>query len=555
MNIYQSKHQENYLGLQQLRYADGLRKIRYVSLKLQPEESYIINKTFIIFLVFLKQLQLRKKLLTAGSQVLNKKMTLKDKKSFSDVITLSTLWLKILVQESIGTEKDFKPFWNKLCLEKSQKLWLPTEIDYVDSLSNSLSLSSEKMMSNSLFSIQTLKNQESIMNFQKTSCQSSMSIAVEKWENEDTQEKQKLMKSKKLRIYPNKLQRLEFKKWMDTTRYVYNKGVKEVLDTGNYNFQTLRNKFVTSKDNPEVKEWELETPKDIRAGALRDLVKASKTAFTNLNRNNISHFKMGYRLKNKSFSLEIPKTSIKIHGRELNIYKTYGLGNIKICKRDSIPEIKFDCRLSIDNSNRYYLIIPFECSIKGKLNDEKCSLDPGIRKFQTLYSKTEVKKITTNYELLRKLKNKISLLSKLRTTKKIRNNTYKKHSRKMWRDHKDLIDDLQHKLCNYLSNNYNIVYLPKFESQKLTKKMNKTCNFNILNLQHYLFKERLRFKLSEYSGTLIDCTEEFTSKTCTQCGVLNDVGSSEVFNCSKCKLCIDRDINGARNIYLKCIVS
>jgi len=207
--------------------------------------------------------------------------------------------------------------------------------------------------------------------------------------------------------------------------------------------------------------------------------------------------------------------------------------------------------LSIDNSGRYFLVIPFECIIKEKVTSEKCALDPGIRKFQTLYSNTEVKKITTNYDLLRKLKDKISLLAKLRTTKKITNRVYQKHSKKMWRGHKDLVDDLQHKLCNYLSNNYNIVYLPKFESQKL----NKTCNFNIFNIQHYSFKERLRIKLSEYSGTLIDCTEEFTSKTCTRCGTLNDVGSSEVFNCSRCKLCIDRDVNGARNIYLKCIVS
>ena len=75
-----------------------------------------------------------------------------------------------------------------------------------------------------------------------------------------------------------------------------------------------------------------------------------------------------------------------------------------------------------------------------------------------------------------------------------------------------------------------------------------------LNLQHYKFKERLRFKCSEYGSTMVDCTEEYTSKTCTRCGILNNkLGSSEVFRCPHCKLEIDRDINGSRNIFLKCL--
>jgi len=82
--------------------------------------------------------------------------------------------------------------------------------------------------------------------------------------------------------------------------------------------------------------------------------------------------------------------------------------------------------------------------------------------------------------------------------------------------------------------------------------MNRTCNFNILNLQHYKFRERLKNKCIEYSSKFEICTEEFTSKTCTRCGQINEVGNSEIYNCSGCKLTIDRDINGARNIYLKC---
>ena len=59
-------------------------------------------------------------------------------------------WLQTLALGLIGKEKDLKPFWNQQCLEISQNLWLPTEIDYVDSALNLSSGSLKGIMSNSL---------------------------------------------------------------------------------------------------------------------------------------------------------------------------------------------------------------------------------------------------------------------------------------------------------------------------------------------------------------------------------------------------------------------
>ena len=47
-------------------------------------------------------------------------------------------------------------------------------------------------------------------------------------------------------------------------------------------------------------------------------------------------------------------------------------------------------------------------------------------------------------------------------------------------------------------------------------------------------------------------TEEYTSKTCTNCLKINyNLGSDKTFKCPNCSLIIDRDVNGARNILLK----
>ena len=73
-------------------------------------------------------------------------------------------------------------------------------------------------------------------------------------------------------------------------------------------------------------------------------------------------------------------------------------------------------------------------------------------------------------------------------------------------------------------------------------------------MKHYRFRTTLDERCKLEKGTnLIIYSEEYTSKTCTRCGLLTDVGSSEVYKCSSCNLVIYRDINGARNIFIKCI--
>ena len=95
------------------------------------------------------------------------------------------------------------------------------------------------------------------------------------------------------------------------------------------NFYQLRNKYVTIKNNDTINDWEKETPKDIRAGAIRDMVKGYNSAISNFKNGNINKFSLRYKKKKDNQSIEIPKTAIKYNNGRLYIYKTYINDEIK----------------------------------------------------------------------------------------------------------------------------------------------------------------------------------------------------------------------------------
>ncbi|PCJ28973.1 MAG: hypothetical protein COA94_03095 [Rickettsiales bacterium] len=473
-------------------------------------------------------------------------------------------------------KKVLKPFWNTQCLEISKLLWYPENTDLQDlqdlqdlehiSSSKLSSVSSNQMMENSSFWITKMKNQK-MKNWQTTYSLSSTSLTVDKWEKEDIE-----LKSKMIRIYPTKKQTKILDDWRHTNRYVYNKTIAYTRNNPSekINFQSFRNSLVTNtiKDvddkrsqNPNVKLWEMKTPKEIRAYAVKDVVTAYKTAWSNLKNRNISHFKIGFRKKKSpTSSMTIQKQSIDFKNNYFYIYNTFFSGSgISIGKR-TLKKIKNDFKdgFKVEHDSKivykhgkYYLLIPIDISKKDTNKKIKkngvIALDPGTRTFMTGYSTSEVIECSRKADIFKKLKNKISILQENRKYKTIQ---------KYYIRIGNLVDDLHWRTIKYLTDNYDEILLPSFESQELVKKnKNKKVREQLLNLKHYQFKRRLICKSNMLGNVKVYIVgEEYTSKTCGRCGALNNnLGSKEIFKCVKddCNFKTGRDVNGARNILLK----
>ena len=121
----------------------------------------------------------------------------------------------------------------------------------------------------------------------------------------------------------------------------------------------------------------------------------------------------------------------------------------------------------------------------------------------------------------------------------------------------NLIDECHHQLAQWLCQNYEIILLPKFETSQMVlknkRKIRSRTAHAMLTWSHYRFRMFLLHKIREYKNCkVIECTEEYTSKTCGHCGQINNkLGGSKTFWCDSCKVEMDRDANGVRNILLK----
>jgi len=349
----------------------------------------------------------------------------------------------------------------------------------------------------------------------------------------------------------------------------------------------------------DVEDWKKNIPFDSKTLMINNAIESYKSAISNLKNGNIQSFKMGFRTKkDKSQILKIDHRELilfeKINKttkkKEPNIFlfknslwkkfpqikiknkkdfkwlqKQFEVGpqykrrqGKKVLKKCFIPS---DFILKFEYPNKYYLCIPsYRNSVNNKAPFEVVSLDPGIRTFQTFYSPEGViGKLGDNVdEKLIKIGKRIDKLESY--SKSVNNSKKKMRINKrcsiLRTKIKNIVNDLHWKSASYLCKNYDKIIISDFKIKNMIKVGRRNINNDsvrkLLALSHSKFKERLKSTASHLGRKVYICSESYTSKTCGICGLINDqLGGKKIFDCDRCRIKIDRDINGARNIFLR----
>jgi len=475
-----------------------------------------------------------------------------------------------------------KPFWNDKIKNVSDKIFLPSYI-HTKKMKHTTNntLNSDTWFETSEYV--PLKKHKSKNNYQIKD--KSFADGIVK-------------KVKKIKLYLNKEQRIYMRQIIGTYRYFYNRAVYFInnydkinkvshfyinpnnktkmvnIDCAGVNYcssYTMRNLL---RNN--LPDWILPNfNTHIIAEAIIECSKRFTTCLSECAKTKKPFMFSFKKKKNKIQTINLEKSMIKSNNRRcfFDIFKCWKINNKYIFRNikcsEELPLNFSDLNLSFNTKlNTFYINVPYNSEKKNTDNTKICSIDQGVVTPYVVYSLDNIMEIgrNCNEKILKKCKEIDIIQSRTSLTyykDKYNNNELKNITRKVKYklrkalhrkiEHiKNMKDELHNKTIKYLTDNFKGIILPPFETQKMASKLSSKTARSLYNLSFYQFRTKLKNKAEEMNVHIYEYNEPYTSKTCGNCGKINySLGNSRVFKCSRCNLIIDRDMNGARNIFLR----
>lgn len=352
-----------------------------------------------------------------------------------------------------------------------------------------------------------------------------------------------MLLTKKIKIYPNKIQREFIEFSSGHCRWLWNTALSQRLTI----YRQYR-KFISVYDQKkEIVNLKQELPefKLVYNKNLSEILFRLDNAFKRVRkgRKGFPRFKG----KEEFCSLVFPGMYIKYENNIITIPK---IGKFKInVKIDNIKEVSI-CK----RKNNYFLAISYEIIIpeKEKINSI-IAVDLGIKRY--------INGVTTSKEFI--LSNTISVLFK-KLDKEIDNiksrlSKLKKFSRRYKKLQKVLnqlysyktnkLQDFNHKLSHALTERQeNCIVVGDLQIKAMVgslKQLNRSVqnNWGIND-----FVNKLKYKCDLKGKHFYKINEAYTSKTCSKCGKIREMPLYKRRMICECGLDIDRDQNSAINI-------
>lgn len=222
---------------------------------------------------------------------------------------------------------------------------------------------------------------------------------------------------------------------------------------------------------------------------------------------------------------------------------------------EAIPSAMLEGTKVVYKSGRWFLIVPVNVPRASERDPSLpvVAIDPGVRCFVTFYSEAGVGQIGKGDfgQVHRLCKHLDSLMSRIAAANsKAKMRMIKAANRMRWRI-KDLIRDLHAKTACFFSRSFSRIFLPTFETSKMVTRLASKTARMMLTFSHFAFRQAMQSACEKTGAILEIVSEAYTSRTCSYCGKMHNKNSKPVIKC--CGGIIDRDLNGARGIYLRAL--
>jgi IS605 OrfB family transposase len=416
-------------------------------------------------------------------------------------------------------------------------------------------------------------------------------VVNSKIKSENKQKEEKKIKTLKFRIFPSEKEKKEIQLMFDQFRWYYNSsltifylhyGYDKILNKKKYSNTSFRDilrkyryeeniignltfkDFVYNKDRNELmipEWWNNNVHSRLPRGAVNKFISSINSAITNYKNKNINKFQMHFMSKKSDTQYlhfeDSSYPSIFKHVKSTFWYRTKSRKRKFISLKDVTCQKRGVEIIYEKSTNKYFLHYPVDIDwfpdddirndnqvkITNLKEPKIISLDPGVRKFLVGYD-PDGKSIFIGDGASKELTELLYTVDKLEN---------KRDRLLLWRKIKNLVNELHWKTVSFLIKNYDIILLPDFRTSEMVKKkkLSRMTKRLMLMFSFYSFKQKLSWKCKINNKRLIIVDESFTSCTCTNCGIINNTKGKENLKCIQCKLEIDRDVAGSRNILIK----
>jgi putative transposase len=353
-----------------------------------------------------------------------------------------------------------------------------------------------------------------------------------------------MIKTLKVRLYPDENQRILLEKHFGSCRFVWNHFL-EVRNKYYSENRDHRKKGLTAFDTMKmltVLKREIPWLNEVNSQSLQHSLVKLDMAFRSFFKHNTDYPTFRSKKDNQYF---IIPSGFKPNGNRLIIPKF--MEGIGYRDKSEIPD-KIKQIVITKDVERYYASIQYETDVKLTNGSGIIGIDMGIKAFLTTSDGLQVEPLNVYRKSEKKLKRQQKKLARMKRGSKNR----KKQILKVQKIHQNIRDartDFNHKVSTAIAKRYGTVVVEDLNIQGMQQ--NHHLAKSITDQGWHQFRQMLTYKMQWRGAELVEIGRfDPSSKTCSKCGnVKHDLKLSErTYHCNVCGLSMDRDLNAAINV-------
>jgi len=358
------------------------------------------------------------------------------------------------------------------------------------------------------------------------------------------------MKAYKYRLKPSAKIIAIFESWLVLLCELYNAALQERRDAYRINHLSINYK-AQANQLPEIKQDRPEFT-HIYSQVIQNALKRVEFAFDNFFGRVKKGQKPGYprfRSSSRYDSFTYPQSGFSLKGRKLHLSK---IGKTKVhLSRPIEGEIK-TCTIKRE-ADGWYVIFSVEEAKKeiAPAPKESVGVDVGIESFATL-SDDEAEPIE-NPQYFRSAEKELKKAHR-RVSRRVKGSKRRKKAvcllAKKHLKVKRQRRDFHFKEARKLVNQYQSIKVEDLNIQGMVRNHHLAKSISDAGWGNFIMI--VIFKAEEAGRTVIKVNPSYTSQDCSRCGQRNQITlATRIYRCSKCRLVIHRDRNGAKRIEQK----